>query len=195
MDNQIDFSINPPFIHKGNNFPSLKYNHRWFRDNITNYKNIDFGITVWPYSNNSIYNDQYILKHLCNNIIDINKSQHLNDISKYDIFCKVYEHNKINIRENFMKNCEKLTYIINSGYYIYFAKDRLLCDFDYKNIKKYYNHIIKLQKYLYNIFNIYKFKNTIKYYDKIYLILWLMKYQKILPNVLLKYKILLFIYT
>ena len=194
MDTYIDFSLNPPFVHKGNNFPSTKYNHRWFRNNIINYKNIDFGITVWPYSNNTVYNDYYVIKHICDNIIDINASQYPNDVSEYDIFCKVYEHKKLNNPCDFNRNSNLLSYIINSGYYIKFSKKRFLCEYDYCHLKIQCGHVIKLQKYLNSIFNIYTFRNTIKYYNKIYLLLWLMKYQRKIPNVLLKYKIMLFVY-
>ena len=197
MDTKIDFTINPPFRHQGQNFPSYTYDYTWFRHNISNYKNINFESTIWPYSNNLMYGDYDILKYMCDNIIDINASQHPNNISKYDLFCKVHEHHKM-INENYFMSAKKdiiLAYIINSGYYIKLSKSRFLCKTDYTDIKSCYGKVIRLQQWLHNLTGTYTFRNTIKYYNKIHLLLWLMKYQKIIPNVLIKHKILVSVYS
>lgn len=193
------------------------------KDNILNYTNLDFSSTLWPKagdyrSKNNMYVYPHIIKHICNNIIDIHTKPMNSDyclISKaaYTAHTVYYSNNdKANIGTIIETNVE---HIINSGYYLpKYEKPITMDNKDVlpinKFIKKYSGH----QQYVRNLWipnyesnntiNSYYPKNIIKYNYILILLLLIMKYKPNvlvkggiprLPNILIKHKIMLFIYS
>lgn len=164
-------------------------------NSILNYTNLDFSIDVWPQKNfsgnDSIYNDITILKHICDNIIDIHVTP---QNSTYCLLSKAGDYYNT-LDDSKYKLC--IEYVINSGYYLYlFKRPRLLYNGALLDsyVDKYKNH----QKYVKDLVldnNNYYPKNIIKYNDKLILLLWILKYQNILPKVLINHTITPFVYT
>ena len=157
-------------------------------DNIFNYTNLDFSSELWPFTgacSSHFYGNSTIIKHICDNIIDI----HAAPINSG--FCLV---TKITY---FMANGKtSLKYTIDSGYYLY--KHTRSSFIDVRLLKKYKKTYGDHQKYIKELVidnpNYYP-KNIIKYNYMLILLLWTLKYQKKVANVLFRHKIIPFVYT
>ena len=158
-------------------------------DNIFNYTNLDFSSSLWPIAGFKFYEDPRIIKYICDNITDIHAIPKNSDCCLISKILYIFRtNNKVN-----------LEYVINSGYYLHkctplsssFIRDKLL-------LSTYKNKYMERQQYIKEVViddqNYYP-KNIIKYNYILVLLLWIMKYQNVISNVLIKHKIIPFVYT
>jgi len=185
----IDFTAHPLFIIK-----NCRFNYeemQFFINNITKYTNIDFSITSWPPAlgdiNLGIYKNDTIVKHLADNIINLNveeQSKIDNKNENYTLLQKVLNNN----------NTDLIYYVVDAGCNLYLDIYKKFMDSIHL-----LSYLKDFQLYIFNNF-IFKdtnfiFKNTHKYYYMIQTMLLIIKHQKVMPNVLIKFKIIPFIYS
>lgn len=176
----IDF-INFTSINETDDLRGIQYNEDWFVKNITKYSNIDFCLVTWPNAGNKMYSNKKIITHICENIIDVNvKEKDLNN-NGCTLFQKIWTCNV---------NKQIVHKIINIGADI---TNFDIMSYYYKS-SKLYNKILQIQQlqlYLKKINPHYVYKNTSLNLELIVLLLWILKYQKMMPNVVFKNKIIL----
>jgi len=178
----IDFKKSPLFFIDEPSYFSQEEIDK-FINNITKYTNIDYSMTCWPIYNHSVYNNENLIKHLADNIIDINAKEYSGAVVSFTLLEKLGSSSPINL-----------------AYYIIDCGCNLHSNLHVNYIN--YNKILKfkkLQQFIYKncIFknNDFIFKNTCKYYNTMPIMLLIMKSQKILPKTIIKYKIIPFIYS
>jgi len=171
----LDFVKLQPFKY----YYCFDVNHNNVEKTIVKYTNIDFSLTVWPNANSLIYNNINFIQHMVNNMIDLNKFEGTTT-NPYTIFNKAAKYYKSGL-------C-----IIDGGYKLSFQDIYNIPNRSDKDLyKKYY----KIQNYLRSIYGDNKYFNTVKYYDKMFYCLLIMKHQKIIPKCVFKFKIIPFIYN
>ena len=186
-------------------------------------KNIDIHRGLWPGSPDYVYIDIDVIKHICENIIDIHdrpcecgKYYYCKNINHNNIICNICEHNKTkclnenslyNIMEkiiisafNYRQNTNLIDVVLDNGFYpssnnIKNIRNRLGISHMYSYVQSYLPFIDNILKY--NINNILTFPKNIITYKHIPKILFLIiKYGKsmILPNII-KFIIMPYVFT
>lgn len=157
--------------------------------NVFNYTNLDFTSDLWPITGHEFYDNPHVIKHICNNVIDIHAKPKK---SSCCLISKILCVDRTSVKVN-------LEYVINSGYYLrkyislaFVAVNNKPLIWQYRN--KYMGHQQYIKELVIGNPNYYP-KNIINYNYMLVILLWLMKYQKMVPNVLVKHKIIPFVYS
>jgi hypothetical protein len=179
----IDFKKNPLFISNTLDFSCEEIDN--IVNNITKYTNIDFSMTAWPDADEfgEFYKNKKIIKHLANNIIDLDKKELSSyHYDPYTFLQKIYAQDY----------CKLTEYVINAGCNLTIQSHNYMKTINCNKARNLQKCLLK--EYILDKSNCI-LKNTIKYYDTMQIMLLVMKVQKILPKMVIKYKIIPFIYN
>ena len=167
-----------------NDLRNKQYDEKWFLKTIVKYTNIDFGAVTWPNAGDNIYKNTQIMKHLCNNIKDINAREKYPNEHGYTLFQKTWTLNL---------NPRIIDMIIDTGANITLYNNSHAM-YRSKKLREKIKNIKNLQLYLQKINPNNIYKNTSLNLDFIIILLWTLKHQKKIPNVVFKNKIILHFY-
>ena len=143
-------------------------------------KNIDFGHVNWQLVDDKFYDNEQLMFHIIDNIVDINAYDNNNSIDYYNFISKIMRYSKKLPIAHYVFNNGGVN---NDSFNDMYGRDK---NYKYKQLVEYLT-IISLNKFS-------RHYNIEKYYNVCHMLLLVMKVQRVLPTAVIKHLIIPFVY-